>query len=154
MKTIASLYPDHCLAGGIWLACYTRSRYLEQEPHVNFKKTYIVHGISHRILKSQITEANVNSGFLAHLALMPMSLSNHELSLAHLALMPMSLSNHELSVMCWHPAPLSSLALSVDSFPSYRFDHRIFIFCTYAPSICTWIIKSMQPVFLNGSHFN
>ena len=77
--------------------------------------------------------------------------------LAHLALMPMSLSNHELSVVCWHPAPSlsssSSLASSVDSHPSYRFDHRNFISCTYAPSICTWIIKLMQCVFFKWQPF-
>ena len=50
--------------------------------------------------------------------------------LAHLAFMLMSLSNHELSVMCWHPAS-SSLVLFVDSHPSYRFDHRNYISCTY-----------------------
>ena len=70
-------------------------------------------------------------GFATYLSVFPMLTHLVRLRfLAHLALMPMSLSNHELSVMCWHPVS-SSLALSVDSHPSYRFGHRNFISCTW-----------------------
>ena len=53
---------------------------------------------------------------------------------------------------------LSSSA-SVYSCPSDSFDYRNFISCRYmhlyAPSLCTWNIKSMWNVdFLNGSHFS
>ena len=64
-----------------------------------------------------------------------------DIYLAHLAVMPRSLDNHELSIVChcWHchchhclwTVLLSTVLITETSY----FAH----ICTYAPSICTWI---------------
>ena len=40
-----------------------------------------------------------------------------------------------------------SLASSVDSPPGHRFDHRNFISCTYAPTVCTWNVRAVWHIF-------
>ena len=65
-------------------------------------------------------------------------------------------SHAKKPMQSWIVHCVSSLMLSsssVDSPPVHRFDHRNFIFCTYAPSICTWI-SEYNLYFLNGSHFS
>ena len=56
--------------------------------------------------------------------------------LDHLALMPKSLYDHELSVVwCWCRYRLAS---SVDSCPTHRLDHRNFIFSKYLHISGSW----------------
>ena len=72
--------------------------------------------------------------------------------LAHLV---MSLCNHALSIMChcwhwcWHlctALPVTGLIIEASYLTNI---------CSYAPSICTWNIKSMWGIyFLNGGHFS
>ena len=69
----------------------------------------------------------------------------------------MSLCNHALSVVChcrrhWCQHQHLCTALPVTGLiieASYLTN-----ICSYAPSICTWNIKSMWHIFLNGGHFS
>ena len=88
--------------------------------------------------------------------------TNYNELLAHLAIMPKSLCNHELSIMGQHCCQPLSIYIVLCHCLKQSFLATGLITetsclahtCTYSPGICTWIIKSIQPVFFKQEPFS
>ena len=125
----------------------------------------------HSVIQTSIMEAEDGRHFFLKLSLgeirtrdlplgkqAPWALSRVEHSyswfLAHLV---MSLCNHALSVVvcrCWRRCHHRRLCTALPVTGLIIKASYLTNICSYAPSICTWNIKSMWCIFLNGGHFS